>query len=67
MNSASYNSDCNDEMRWGEDGDGVGDDGDGDDDLDDARDDGDDDGDNLPFRECSPRWNLPAGDGFSSL
>ena len=51
MNSASYNTSCNDEMRWDGDGDGadVGDDVD--DDLDDACDDGDDDGDDLPFRE----------------
>ena len=47
MNSASYNTSCNVEMRWGEYGDGV----DDDDDLDDARDDGDDDGDDVPFRE----------------
>ena len=52
MNSASYNSDCNGEMRWDGDGDGA-DDDDGDDDLDDACDDGDDDGDDLPFREVS--------------
>ena len=51
MNSASYNSDCNGEMRLDEDGDGVGDEDDVDDDLDDASDDGDDDGDGLPFRE----------------
>ena len=48
MNSASYNSDCNGEMRWGGDGDGAAADDDGDDDLDDARDDGDDDEDDLP-------------------
>ena len=35
-------------MRWGEDGDGAGDEDDVDDDLDDAR---DDDGVDLPFRE----------------
>ena len=51
MNSESYNSDCNDEMRWDEDGDGAGGEDDVDDDIDDARDDGDDDGDDLPFRE----------------
>ena len=49
----SYNTSCNDEMRWDEDGDGAGDGDDVDDDLDDARDDGDDDGDDLPFREVS--------------
>ena len=38
-------------MRWGEDGDGAGDEDDVDDDLYDAHDDGDDDGDDLPFRE----------------
>ena len=43
----SYNTSCNGEMRWDDDGDDV------DDDLDDARDDGDDDGDDLPFREVS--------------
>ena len=51
MNSASYNTSCNGEMRWDEDGDGAGDEDDGDDDLDDARDDGDDDEDDLPLRE----------------
>jgi len=51
MNSASYNSDCNGEMRWDDDDDGADDGDDVDDDLDDARDDGDDDGDDLPFRE----------------
>ena len=51
MNSASYNTSCNGEMRWDGDGDGAGDDDDVDADLDDARDDGDDDGDDLPFRE----------------
>ena len=45
----SYNTRCNEEMRCGEDGDGVDDDDDLD--LDDAHDDGDDDGDDLPFRE----------------
>ena len=55
MNSASYNSDCNGEMRWDEDGDGAGDEDDVDDDIDDACDDGDDDGDDLPFwEEFSP-------------
>jgi len=51
MNSARYDTDCNDEVRWDEDGDGadVGDDGD--DDLDDARDDGDDDENDLPLQE----------------
>ena len=48
MNSASYNSDCNGEMRWGGDGDGVCDEDDVDGDLDDARDNGDED---LPLRE----------------
>ena len=67
MNSAIYNTSCNVEMRWGEDGDGVTADDDVDDGLDDARDDGDDDGDDIPFREVFYRWNLPAGDGFSSL
>ncbi|KAI5015030.1 hypothetical protein ZWY2020_056420 [Hordeum vulgare] len=51
MNSARYNSDCNGEVRWDEDGDGAGDGDDGDDDLDDARDDDDDDEDDLPFQE----------------
>src|SRR3954470_7343127 len=51
MNSASYNTSCNGEMRWDGDGDGDGGEDDVDDDLDDARDDGDDDGDDLPFRE----------------
>ena len=50
MNSASYNTSCNGEMRWGGDGDGAAV-ADEDFDLDDARDDGDDDGDDLPFRE----------------
>ena len=53
MNNASYNTSCNGEMRWDEDGDGADDGDDVDDDLDDARDDGDDDGDDLPFREVS--------------
>ena len=51
MHSAMYNSDCNDKVRWGEDGDGDRDEDDGDDDLDDARDDGDDDEDDVPFQE----------------
>ena len=51
MNSASYNSDCNGEMRWDGDGDGADDDDDGDDDLDDAHNDGDGDDDDLPLRE----------------
>ena len=51
MNSASYNTSCNDEMRWGEDGYGAGDEDDVDDDIDDARDDGDDGGDDLPLQE----------------
>ena len=49
MNSVSYNTSCNGEMRW--DGDGAGGEDDVDDDLDDARDDGDDDGDDLHLRE----------------
>src|SRR3954451_16535862 len=51
IDSTDYNTSCNREMRYDEDGDGadVGDDVD--DDLDDARDDGDDDGDDLSFRE----------------
>src|ERR1041384_26413 len=63
MNSASYNTSFNGEMRWDGDGDGAG----GEDDVDDARDDGDDDGDDLPFQRCSPWRNLPAEDGCSSL
>ena len=51
MNSVSYNTSCNGEMRWDEDGDGADDGDDVDDDLDDARDDGDDDEDDLPLRE----------------
>ena len=51
MNSARYNSDCNDEARWDEDGDGADDEDDDDDYLDDARDYGDDDEDDLPLRE----------------
>src|SRR3954465_6051123 len=47
MNSASYNTSCNGEMRWDGEGDGADDGDDVDDDLDDARDDGDD----HPFRE----------------
>ena len=47
----SYNTSCNGEMRWDEDGDGADDGDDVDDDLDDARDDGDDDDDDLPLRE----------------
>src|SRR3954470_13512191 len=51
IDGTDYNTSCNCEMRWAEDGDGadVGDDVD--DDIDDALDDGDDDGDDLPFRE----------------
>ena len=51
MNSESYNTSCNDEMRLDGYGDGAGGEDDVDGDLDDARDDGDDDGDDLPFRE----------------
>src|SRR3954467_6304172 len=51
MNSVSYNTSCNCEMRWDGDGYAADDEDDVDDDLDDARDDGDDDGDDLPFRE----------------
>ena len=51
MDSTGYNTSCNGEMRWGEDGDGADGEDDVDDDLDDAHDDGDDDGDDLPFRE----------------
>ena len=68
MNSASYNTSCNGEMRWDGDGDGadVGDDVD--DDLDDARDDDDDDGDDLPFREViSPAESLRRRWVFSSV
>ena len=50
MNSASYNTSCNDEMRWDGDGDGASGEEDVDYDLDDTRGDGDDD-DDLPFRE----------------
>ena len=49
--NTSYNTSCNDEMRWGEDGDGVGYEDDVDDDLDDDRDDGDDDVNDLSLRE----------------
>src|ERR1041384_7914323 len=51
IDSTGYNTTCNCEMRWDDDGYGadVGDDVD--DDLDDARDDDDDDGDDLSFRE----------------
>ena len=67
MNSASYNTSCNGEMRWDGDGGGAG---------------GEDDlmmismmpvmmvirmATISPCRRCSPRRNLPAGDGFSSL
>jgi len=52
MNSASYNTSCNGEMRWDEDGDGADDGDDVDDDLDDARDDGDDDDDERPRVNC---------------
>ena len=65
MNSASYNTSCNDEMRW--DGDGASGEDDVDDYLDDACDDGNDDDDDLPSGRFSPQRNLPAGDGFSSL
>ena len=51
MNSVSYKTSCYDEMRWGGDGDGAGDEDDFDEDIDDARDDGDDNGDDLPLRE----------------
>ena len=57
MNSVSYNTSCNGEMRWDEDGDGADDGDDVDDDLDDARDDGDDDDDDLP----PPGGVLPGG------
>src|SRR3954462_1971830 len=56
MNSASYNSDCNGEIRLDEDGDGAGDENDVDDDHDDARDNVDDDGDDIPLRE---EFSLP--------
>ena len=57
MNSASYNTSCNGEMRWDGDEDGADDEDDVDDDLDDSQDDGDDDGDDLPFRKgfCPPK------------
>ena len=51
MNSASYNTSCNGEMKWDGDGDRAGGEDDDDDDIDDTRDDDDDDGDDLPFRE----------------
>src|SRR3954464_2940214 len=51
MNSASYNTSCNGEMRWDGDGDGAGGEDNVDDDLYDACDNGDDDGDDLPFSE----------------
>src|SRR3954467_7384667 len=51
MNSASYNTSCNGDIRWDGDREGAGGEDDVDDDLDDARDDGDDDGDDHPFRE----------------
>src|ERR1041384_6146051 len=54
MNSASYNTSCNGEMRWDGDRDGAGGEDDVDDDLDDAHDDDYDDGDDLPFREVFP-------------
>ena len=70
MNSASYNTSCNGEMRWDGDGDGFGGEDIVDDDLNDAHDDDDDDdddGDDLPFREVfSPaesarrRWLFPS-------
>ena len=50
-NSVSYNTSCNDEMRWGEDANCAGDEDYVDDVLDDSRDDGDDDGNDLPLRE----------------
>ena len=53
----SYNTSCNGEMRWDEDGDGADDGDDVDDDLDDALDDGDDDDDDLP----PPGGVLPGG------
>src|ERR1041384_4546404 len=61
VDSASYNTSCNGEMRWDGDGDGADDDDDDDLDLDDACDDGDDDGDDLPLWEVfslaeSARW-----------
>src|SRR3954464_12339182 len=54
IDSTGYNTSCNCEMRWDDDGDGadVGDDVY--DDLDDTRDDDDDDGDDLSFREVIP-------------
>ena len=67
MNSVSYNSDWNGEMRWDEDGDGAGDEDDVDDDLNDAR------GDVMtmetisPSGRSSPRRNMHAKKLFSSL
>src|SRR3954464_4688910 len=52
MNSASYNTSCNGEMRWDGDGDDAGGEDDVDDDLDDVCDDGDDD---LPSGICPPK------------